>query len=135
MIAPTSTRRFSNTTLELPEISRQLGARYFVTGAVEWNGTQMRIRVRMVDASTGILWARSYDRDASNNLAVENEVAQDVVQSLALKLGGEESRALATPPTQNPEAFDAYLRGKSLVRHASTIVGRRMISPRQNRRC
>jgi Flp pilus assembly protein TadD len=69
----------------------------------------------MIDANTGILWARSYDRDASNNLAVENEVAQDVVQALALKLGGEESRVLATPPTQNPGAFDAYLRGKSLV--------------------
>ena len=115
VIAPASLRRADQAPLALPEISRQLGTRYFVTGTVEWHQAQMRIRVRMLDASTGILWARSYDRAASNNLAVENEVAQDVVQSLAVRLGGEESRVLATPPTQNPEAFDAYLRGKSLV--------------------
>ncbi len=116
VIAPVSVQRFKTTALPLTEVSRELRARYFVTGSVEGGNTSIRIRVRMLDASTGIVWARSYDRSASNNLSVENEVAQDVVQSLALALGGEESRALSTPVTQNPQAFDAYLHGKSLVR-------------------
>ena len=116
VIAPVSVQRFKMTALPLTEVGKELRARYFVTGSVEGGNTSIRIRVRMLDASTGILWARSYDRSASNNLSVENEVAQDVVQSLAVTLGGEESRALSTPVTQNPQAFDAYLHGKSLSR-------------------
>ena len=115
VIAPTSIQRSDKAAPTLAEISKQLGASYFVTGTVEWDGQRIRIRVRMLDASTGILWARSYDRTASNSLAIENEVAQDVVQSLAVSLGREESQILSTPPTQNPEAYDSYLRGKSLV--------------------
>ena len=116
VVSPVSVHGFKTKELPLSEISRQLGARYFVTGSVEGSDSHVRIRVRMLDASTGILWARNYDRDTSNNLSVENEIAQEVVQSLALAIGGEESRALSTPVTQNPQAFDAYLRGKSLVR-------------------
>ena len=115
VIAPDSFRRLNKTTLTLTEVSRQFGARYFVTGSVEWNANQMRIRVRMLDDSIGILWARSFDRKSSDNLAIENEVAQEVVRSLALTVGGDEKQALATPPTQNSQAFDAYLRGKTLV--------------------
>lgn len=115
VIAPDSFRRLNKTELTLPEVSRQFGARYFVTGSVEWDANQMRIRVRMLDDSNGILWARSFDRKSTDNLAIENEVAQEVVQSLALTVGGEEKQALATLPTQNSQAFDAYLRGKTLV--------------------
>ena len=115
VISPTSVQRFKMTPLPLAEISRELRARYFVTGTVEAENTNMRIRVRMLNASTGIVWARSYDRNSYNSLSVENEVAQDVVRSLAVALGGEETRALSTPVTQNPQAYDAYLRGKSLA--------------------
>jgi len=116
VVSPVSVHESKAKELPLSEISRQLGVRYFVTGSVEGSDSHIRIRVRMLDASTGILWARSYDRSASNNLSVENEIAQEVVQSLALAIGGDESRALSTPVTQNPQAFDAYLRGKSMVR-------------------
>ncbi len=116
VIAPISVQRFKMTTPPLTELSRELQARYFVTGSIEEENNKVRIRVRMLDASTGILWARSYDRSANNNLSVENEVAQDVVQSLALALGAEERQVLSKPVTQNPQAFDAYLHGKSLVR-------------------
>jgi len=116
VVSPVSVHESKSRELPLSEISRQLGVRYFVTGSVEGSDSHIRIRVRMLDASTGILWARSYDRSASNNLSVENEIAQEVVQSLALAIGGDESRALSTPVTQNPQAFDAYLRGKSMVR-------------------
>jgi len=116
VIAPVSVQRFKNTDRPLSEISRQLHARYFVTGSIEHDASDVRIRVRMLDASTGILWARTYDRNANSNLTVENEVAQDVVQSLAVALKGEEKQALSTPVTENSEAFEAYLRGKSLLR-------------------
>ena len=116
VVSPVSLHALKHMERSLDEVGRQLRVRYFVTGSVEGTGSQIRIRVRMLDASTGILWARNYDRNANNNLSVENEVAQEVVQSLALALGGEESRALSKPVTQNPQAFDAYLRGKSLVR-------------------
>jgi len=116
VIAPVSVQRFKGSELPLTEVSRQLQAHYFVTGSVESENKTVRIRIRMLDASTGILWARTYDRSASNKLSVENEVAQDVVQSLALTLGKDEIRVLSTPVTRNPQAFEAYLYGKSMTR-------------------
>jgi len=115
VIAPESTHRLTAAAMDFNSLGRQLHASYFVTGTVEWSGSQTRIRVRLLNATSGIMWARNYDRDSSNNLSVENEVAQDVVQSLALTLGADESRALSKPLTQNRDAFDAYMRGKSLV--------------------
>lgn len=116
VISPYSVQRFRNTDLPLSEVGRQLRARFFVTGSVEGGHSQVRIRVRMLDASTGIVWARTYDRSPKDTLSIENEVAEDVVHSLSVTLGKDESRAISTPVTQNPRAFDAYIRGTSLVR-------------------
>ena len=73
---------------------------------------QVRVNVQLIDAQRDShLWARRYDRKLADILGVENEIAKRIVESLQAKLSGREERALAVKPTNNPDAYDAYLRG------------------------
>ena len=116
VISRISSMRFKKTRLPISDIVSQLRVDYIVSGTVQRADSEARITVALVEASRGTqLWARNYDRPFKDILAVETEVADNVVQSLALVLGEGERAALTTPATQDPYAFDAYLRGKSLV--------------------
>ncbi len=116
VISRISATRFKKPRLPISEIARQLDVAYIVSGSVQRAHSEVRITVALEEVGRGTqLWARDYDRPFNDVLEVENEVANNVVQSLALVLGTEERAALMTTATQNPQAFDAYLRGKSLV--------------------
>ena len=66
----------------------------------------------MVNAQTDShLWAETYDRKLTDIFGVESEIAKGIAESLQAKLTGREEQALAVKPTNNPEAYDAYLRG------------------------
>jgi len=73
---------------------------------------QIRVNVQLIDAQTDShLWADTYDRKLTDIFAVETEIAKRIAESLQAKLTGREEQALAVKPTNNPEAYDAYLRG------------------------
>ena len=73
---------------------------------------QVRVNVQLINAQTDShLWADTYDRKFTDILAVESEIAKAIAASLQAKLTGREEQALAVKPTNNPEAYDAYLRG------------------------
>jgi serine/threonine-protein kinase len=75
----------------------------------------VRVSVQLVNAQTNShLWAETYDRQLSNVFDVESEVAKGIAESLQAKLTGREEQALAAKPTNNAEAYDAYLRGVAL---------------------
>ncbi|MBV8207587.1 MAG: protein kinase, partial [Acidobacteria bacterium] len=117
VISRMSMGRFQPAAMPPPQtIAKELHVRYLVRGSIQHAEQQVRIVVALLDAPSGTqLWARHYDRPEKNLLDVENEVAVDVAQSLASTLGAEEYSAVATPLTQNPQAFDEYLRGKTLT--------------------
>jgi hypothetical protein len=70
------------------------------------------VNVKLIDARADThLWAKSYDRDFKDVLGVESEVSQEIAEALQAKLTGREGQALAVKPTNNPQAYDAYLRG------------------------
>jgi tetratricopeptide (TPR) repeat protein len=72
----------------------------------------VRVNVHLVNVQTGSqLWAETYDRKLSDIFAVETEIAKGIAESLQATLTGGEEQALAANPTNNPEAYDAYLRG------------------------
>ena len=78
-------------------------------------GDQVRVNVQLINAQTDShLWAESYDRKVTDIFGVESEIAKGIAASLRAKLTGREEQALAVKPTNNPEAYDAYLRGLSL---------------------
>src|SRR5437773_4080691 len=112
VISRTSTQQYQSKPRNLREIAKQLGAENILEGSVQKAADQVRVNVQLVNAQTDShLWAESYDRNLTDMLGVESEIAKRIAESLQAKLTGREEQALAVKPTNNPEAYDAYLRG------------------------
>jgi eukaryotic-like serine/threonine-protein kinase len=112
VISRASTQRYQSEPGNLAEIATQLGVANILEGKVQKAGNQVRVNVHLVNAQTGSqLWAETYDRKLSDILVVESEIAKGIAESLQATLTGREAQALAANPTNNPEAYDAYLRG------------------------
>ncbi len=91
-------------------------------GSVQKAAGQVHVNVQLISAATDEhLWAESYDRKLENIFGVEAEVATAVAEALKAKLTGAEQHALEQKPTNNPEAYDAYLRGIALYGEAYTL--------------
>src|SRR5262249_55225177 len=96
----------------LREIANELGVAHLVQGSVQRAGDQVRVNVQLIKAQTDShLWADTFDRKLTDVFAIESEIAKRIAESLQAKLTGREEKALAVKPTNNPEAYDAYLRG------------------------
>jgi TolB-like protein/Flp pilus assembly protein TadD len=112
VISRTSTQQYGAHPGNLSEIARQLNVANILEGSVQKAGDQVHINAQLIRAATGEhLWAESYDRKLENIFSVQAEVAIAVAEALKAKLSGAEQQALAQKPTNNPEAYDAYLRG------------------------
>jgi TolB-like protein/class 3 adenylate cyclase/Flp pilus assembly protein TadD len=123
VISHTSTQQYAARPGNLPEIARQLAVANIVEGSVQKAGDQVHINVQLIRASTNEhLWAESYDRKLENVFGVEAEVAISVAEALKAKLTGTEQHALEEKPTNNPEAYDAYLRGIALWRDVHVLT-------------
>src|SRR5215831_17074951 len=112
VISRTSTQQYESKPRNLAEIAKQLGVANILEGSVQKAGGQVRVNVQLINAQTDShLWADTYDRKLTDIFAVESEIAKGIAESLQAELTGREEQALATKPTNNPEAYDAYLRG------------------------
>ena len=112
VISRTSTQRYQSKPGNLAEIAKQLGVANILEGSVQKAGDQVRVNVQLVNAqSDSHLWAETYDRKLTDIFGVESEIAKGIAEALQAKLTGREEQALAVKPTNNPEAYDAYLRG------------------------
>ncbi len=112
VISRASTQQSQSKPGNLAEIAKQLGVANILEGSVQKAADQVRVNVHLVNVQTGSqLWAETYDRKLSDIFVVESEIAKGIAESLQAKLTGREEQALAAKPTNNPEAYDAYLRG------------------------
>src|SRR6478609_7852634 len=112
VISRTSTQGYQSEPGNLAEIAKQLGVANILEGSVQKAGNQVRVNVHLVNVQTGSqLWAERYDRKLSDIFSVETEIAKGIAESLQAKLTGREEQALAANPTNNPQAYEAYLRG------------------------
>src|SRR5205809_926667 len=112
VISRASTQQYQSEPGNLAEIAKQLGVANILEGSVQKAGNQVRVNVHLVNVQTGSqLWAETYDRKLSDIFAVESEISKGIAESLQATLTGGEEQALTANPTNNPEAYDAYLRG------------------------
>jgi len=112
VISRVSTQQYQSKSGNLAEIAKQLGVANILEGSVQKAADQVRVNVHLVNVQTGSqLWAETYDRKLSDIFVIESEIAKGIVESLQAKLTGREEQALAAKPTNNPQAYDAYLRG------------------------
>jgi serine/threonine protein kinase/Tfp pilus assembly protein PilF len=112
VISRTSTQRYKNTSQNLAEIAQQLGVANLLEGSVQKTNDQVRINVQLIRAANDShLWAETFDRKLTDIFSVESEVAKSIADQLRAHLTGREAQVIAARPTDNPEAYDAYLRG------------------------
>ncbi len=112
VISRTSTQHYKSAPENLPEIARQLGVAHILEGSVQKSGNAVRVNVQLIKAANDShLWADTFDRKLTDIFSVESEVAKAIADQLQAKLTGQEEQVIAAKPTDNPEAYDAYLRG------------------------
>ena len=112
VISRTSTQHYKSAPENLPEIARQLGVAHILEGSVQKSGGVVRVNVQLIKAANDShLWADTFDRKLTDIFSVESEVAKAIADQLRAKLTGREEQEIAAKPTDNPEAYDAYLRG------------------------
>jgi TolB-like protein/class 3 adenylate cyclase/Tfp pilus assembly protein PilF len=122
VISRTSTQQYQSKPGNLSEIARQLGVAHILEGSVQKAGNAVHINVQLIKAATDAhLWGESYDRELQNIFGVEAEVAKAIADQLRAKLTGQEEQVIAAKPTDNPEAYDAYLRGLAYILKAGIL--------------
>ena len=123
VISRTSTQRFKSSPDNLRDIAKQLGVANILEGSVQKAADQVRVNVQLVNALTDAhLWAETYDRKLTDIFGVESEIAKAITEALQARLTGGEQQALAVKPTNNAEAYDAYLRGLAFQSRTSTAA-------------
>src|SRR5881394_1591924 len=112
VISRTSTQRYKNRSQKLSEVANELGVANLLEGSVQKTNDQVRINVQLIRAANDShLWAETFDRKLTDIFSVETEVAKAIADQLRAHLTGQEEQVIAARPTDNPEAYDAYLRG------------------------
>lgn len=115
VISRTSTERYRDTDLPIPQIGEELGVATILEGGVQRAGNRVRINVQLIDASTDEhLWAETYDHELTveNLFAIQNEISREIVTALHGVLSDEESERLQQMPTTSLEAHAEYAFGR-----------------------
>jgi len=113
VISRTSAMQYKGPHKSIPEIARELNVGAILEGSVERSGGRMRVRVQLIQASTDQhMWAEAYDRELSDVLQLEADLAKDIAQQIQLHLTPRQQQSLATSRPSNPQAFQDYLQGR-----------------------
>ena len=129
VISRTSTQKYKSTPENLREVGRQLGVANFLEGSVQKIANAVHVNVQLIRAATDEhLWAESYNRKLDDVFGVEGEVANAIADQLNAKLSGAEQKAVAEKPTQNADAYDAYLRAVA-IDDAATLDTTKQVAP------
>jgi len=125
VIARNSSFTFKGKTAHVQEIGKTLGVRYVLEGSVRKAANRVRITAQLIDATNGgHLWAERFDRDLTDIFAVQDDVTGQIVAALSLNLTQGDRQRLMAEHTDNPEAFDCFLRGRELWwRHTKEANG------------
>jgi serine/threonine protein kinase/Tfp pilus assembly protein PilF len=112
VISRTSTAKYKSKPDNLKKVAQELGVSTILEGSVQKAGDKVRINVQLIRAANDShLWAETFDRKLTDIFSVESEVAKAITDRLQAKLTGKEEQVIAAKPTENAEAYDAYLRG------------------------
>jgi TolB-like protein/Tfp pilus assembly protein PilF len=121
VISRTSTQHYKSAPENLPEIAKQLGVAHILEGSVQKSGDAVRVNVQLIKAANDShLWADTFDRKLTDIFSVESEVAKAIADQLRAHITGQEEQILVAKPTDNPEAYDAYLRGLAYTLKTTT---------------
>jgi serine/threonine protein kinase/Tfp pilus assembly protein PilF len=104
-----------------PQVGQQLGATFVLEGTIRRSGNRLRITAQLVEVSTRhSVWAERYDRMIEDVFAIQDEIARSIAQALRITLTPQEEKTIGVKPTENTQAYDFYLRGRSYLRRENT---------------
>ncbi len=114
VIARNSTFAYKGRTVDLQQVSRDLGVRYIMEGSVRKAGDRVRVSAQLIDGATGgHVWAERYDRELADIFVVQDELTTEIVSKLALGLTEDERKRLGRRGTTSIEAYDYFIRGRA----------------------
>ncbi len=115
VISRTSVMGYRGKSQNVREIGKALGVATILEGSVQRLGNRVRVNVQLIDANTDEhLWANDYDRDLTDVFAIQTDLAQKIAGELQAKLSPTEKAQLENRPTQNGEAYLAFVRAHDL---------------------
>jgi len=139
VIARNSTFIYKGKPVDVKRVGRELGVRYVLEGSVRKAGNRVRVTSQLIDAASGAhIWADRFDRDLTDIFAVQDELTQEIISALKVKLTPEQKGRLTRKSTIDVEAYNLFLRGreqaliltKSNNIEARSLLGRALaISP------
>ena len=117
VISRTSVMQYkSGITRNLKEIAQQLGVSNVVEGSVRRSGNRIRVSVQLIDAQTDRhIWVQNYDRTLADSITLQDELATEIATALGATLSPQEKARVEAKSTNNPAAYDAYLRGRAFA--------------------
>jgi eukaryotic-like serine/threonine-protein kinase len=120
VISRTSMQHYSSAPENLPEIAKQLGVAHVLEGSVQKRGDVVRVNVQLIKVATDShLWANTFDRKLTDIFSVETEIAKATADQLQANLTKSEGQVIAAKESDNPEAYDAYLRALAYTQRTS----------------
>jgi non-specific serine/threonine protein kinase len=100
-----------------PQVGEELGAAYVLEGSIRRAGNRLRVTTQLVESGTRhSIWTERYDRQVEDVFAIQDEIARNIAQALRITLSPQEEKIIARKPTDNPQAYDFYLRARSYTR-------------------
>ncbi len=116
VIARNSSFTYKGKPVDVKRVGRELGVRYVLEGSVRKAGNRVRVTGQLIDAESGAhIWADRFDRDLTDIFAVQDELTQEIISALKIKLSEGEKALLVAGGTKNVDAHDLLLRGRELM--------------------
>ena len=120
VIASNSVSGYKGKTVNVEDVSRELGVRYVLEGSVLKRGERVRINAQLIDGATGQhLWAERYDEATDNIWDIQDEITGRIVRTLAVRITEIEQQRVLAKSTDNLEAYEYTLRGRALLARQS----------------
>jgi adenylate cyclase len=120
VIARNSSFTYKGKPVDVKQVGRDLGVRYVLEGSVRKAGNRVRVTGQLIDAESGAhIWADRFDRDLTDIFAIQDELTQEIIAALKVKLTPEKKERLVRKNTIDQEAYDLFLRVRELVWHST----------------
>ena len=115
VISRTSVEKYRNASRSIPEMAKELNVKYFVEGSGQKLGDRIVLNIQLIDGETDKhLWSKQYRREAKDIFELQQEVARNITQEIEVIITPEEERRIEKKPTDDPVAYDYFLKGKDL---------------------
>ena len=128
VIARNTAFTFKDQLVDVSEVARKLNVTHVLEGSVRRAGKRVRVNVQLIDGSTGSqVWSERWDHNLDDIFELQDELSQEIVKALKVKLLPKERKSISSRGTENVEAYDLYLRAQGLVRSFGRDDARRAV--------